>query len=179
MTFIIKGKGVDKDRLALEEEYQDKIKQIAKSFKNKGTFITKKQMLKDLFNWWNKNIKYDYAILNNPRTNNGTGKYPGIVYDYKNTHILASEKYAPILLKKGICASFASAFKDICELIGVRCRVVTSEDEAVIPTYKKFSHAWNEVYIDGEYRTIDLTPSFVTFLGELRTNKFTIHDVNI
>lgn len=54
MTFIIKGKGVDKDRLALEEEYQDKIKQIAKSLKNKGTFITKKQMLKDLFNWWKK-----------------------------------------------------------------------------------------------------------------------------
>ena len=54
MTFIIKGKGVDKDRLALEEEYRDKIKQIAKSLKNKGTFITKKQMLKDLFNWWKK-----------------------------------------------------------------------------------------------------------------------------
>lgn len=179
MTFIIKRKRVDKDRLALEQEYQEKIKQIAKSLKNKKPFITKKQMLKDLFDWWNKNIQYDYAILNNPRTNNGTGKYPGIVYDYKNTHILASEKYAPILLKKGICVSFASAFKDICELIGVRCRVVTTEDEAVVPAYKKLSHAWNEVYIDGEYRTIDLTPSFVTFMGELRTNKVTIHEGNI
>lgn len=176
MTFEIKHKNIDKNMQLVEQEYQQTIKEIANNLKSTNSFITKKELIKRLFDWWQENIQYDNTILEQPRNNNGTGKYPNITYPYKNTLILASEKYAPILLKKGICESFSIAFKDICELIGVECKVINSGDNNVISDYKKYAHAWNEVYIDGKYKTIDLTPNFLTFMGDLRTEKFTIHE---
>ena len=135
-------------------------------------------MLETLFNWWNENIQYDYSILKNPRKNNGTGGYENIAYPYKNTTIFISHKHAPILLRKGVCESFSEAFKDICELLGVECRIVKGrEDETVIPEFKQYAHQWNEVSVDGEIKTIDLDPNFLTFLGPPRTTgRFVIHE---
>lgn len=100
MTFDIKTKNINNDMQSVEQEYQQTIRDIANNLKSTNSFITKKELLKRLFDWWQENIEYDNLILEQPRHNNGTNKYSGITYPYKKTLILASEKYAPILLKK-------------------------------------------------------------------------------
>ena len=44
---------------------------------------------------------------------------------------------------------------------------------------KNKPHMWNEVFLNGKWSTIDLTPCYKTFMGKLRTkqnNNFTIHE---
>ncbi len=170
-------------RRELEKEYKQKIEDIANSVK---IINDDKQTLKNLFDWWQKNVKYDYDILSNKRE---SGNFKSNVYKYREMDILSSEKFAPILLNKGICKSFSEAFKDICDILNIECRVVKSRDNDVcIQSFKNLYHVWNEVTIHGETSTIDLDPNFLTFMGQRRTkpkfqikNKkiFTVHDNQI
>lgn len=183
MSFIINNRSVNvKDRLARQEikkEYQEKIKTIVEQIKGNDQVIIKKELIKRLFAWWNNNIQYDNSILNNRRINEGT--YSAITYKYKGTILACGEKCAPILLHKGVCNSFSEAFKDICDLIGIECRVVHARDKDVsVESFKRLAHAWNEVTIDGETTTIDLDPHFLTCMGQRRTKpKFEIHSKSL
>ncbi len=163
-------------REELQKEYQEKLKQIVEQIRGSDTMQIKspKFLVKRLFDWWNKNIKYDNDILKNKRAE---GNYSEILYDYKNVALRSGEKYAPIILRKGVCSGFSAAFKDLCDLLGIECRIVNAHDDDVnISSFKKLAHAWNEITIDGETTTIDLDPHFLTFMGARRTKpKFEIH----
>ena len=50
----------------------------------------------------------------------------------------------PLVTGKAICSGYAEAF-DLCmEMLGIPCKIVSST-----------SHAWNEVYVEGQWRSID------------------------
>lgn len=46
----------------------------------------------------------------------------------------------------GVCANYSSAFSFLCDAAGIPCVVITSED-----------HVWNEVYVDEQWLTVDVT----------------------
>lgn len=54
---------------------------------------------------------------------------------------------APILIQKGVCASYSTTFCDIARRLGIDCAVV----------YNSY-HAWNTILIDDEIWYLDLTP---------------------
>ncbi len=46
----------------------------------------------------------------------------------------------------GQCGSYSSAFRFLCDAADIPCVTVSSEN-----------HAWNEVYVDGQWLTVDVT----------------------
>lgn len=46
-----------------------------------------------------------------------------------------------------VCGGYANALKDLCNLAGI---------PALVPTNDKLNHAWNQVYLNGEWYTVDL-----------------------
>lgn len=46
----------------------------------------------------------------------------------------------------GVCANYATAFNLLCGAAGIPSMIVTSDN-----------HAWNEVYVDGKWLTVDVT----------------------
>lgn len=79
-------------------------------------------------------------------------------YNYRFADQITSgqvKQYTPnpnaILAKdKGICYDFASLFAAMCRHEGIPCKIVKGY---VNTTY----HAWNQIYVNGEWREVDLT----------------------
>ncbi len=162
-------------RAKIDEEYRNKILALAKIVQGSGSFIQKRVVCKRLFDWFCNNVSYDYEILKNKKD---SGAYMPTKYIYNGCEIFSSEKYAAILLKKGGCTAFAEAFKDVCELLNINCKVVSGSDkEVILPTFR-IAHSWNEVTIDGKRATVDLDPHFRTFMSAPRTHQtFAIRSV--
>ena len=78
--------------------------------------------------------------------------------DLINVHSLKSGEtfadpsvYAAVVTKDGICDNYAIAFKYIMDKLGIPCiRMNGMVKDTIIP------HAWNEVYVDGEWRIVDV-----------------------
>ncbi len=68
--------------------------------------------------------------------------------DYSLFYQYTNSPYVAIMLGKGVCGSYANALKDMCELAGI---------PAIVPVNQyELNHAWNEIYIDGKWYTVDL-----------------------
>ena len=52
-----------------------------------------------------------------------------------------------LLKKRAVCGGFANLLRDLCNESGI---------PAIVPSSKSLNHAWNEVFIDGIWYTIDL-----------------------
>lgn len=59
--------------------------------------------------------------------------------------------YGVLINKKGVCASYAASFKILAEQAGLSCIVVTGNLNGNLP------HAWNRVFVDNEWKTLDST----------------------
>ena len=52
-----------------------------------------------------------------------------------------------LLKRRAVCGGFANLLRDLCTESGI---------PAIVPSSKSLNHAWNEVFIDGTWYTIDL-----------------------
>lgn len=52
----------------------------------------------------------------------------------------------------GVCSDYAELFRNMCIRVGIPCEVVIGEDKA-----SGIGHAWNAVYIDGQWLYVDCT----------------------
>ena len=59
--------------------------------------------------------------------------------------------YGILINRLGVCSGYAAAYKLIADAVGLPSIVVTGFLEGFLP------HAWNRVYIDGHWHTIDVT----------------------
>lgn len=91
---------------------------------------TTSKKVQAVYNWVVKNVRYDYA------KNPPAGYVPSIVSTY-NT-------------KKGICYDFAALFAAMLRSQGVPTKLVKGYADKV-----SGYHAWNEVYVDGKWYTVD------------------------
>ena len=97
-----------------------------------------------IYKYLEENCEYDYAALEEAEKNN-----------YKKTaddeHEYAFNTYGIIVEKKGVCQSYAYAYKLLCNMSGLECNVMTGYLDGSLP------HAWNVVKIDGEWYQTDST----------------------
>ncbi|MCK8061454.1 MULTISPECIES: transglutaminase family protein [unclassified Fusibacter] len=79
-----------------------------------------------------------------------------IVYDYYKASTIYS-RYLPVIdvtleEKKGICYDYSSLMASMLRSQGIKSKLIEGES-----TYTSTYHAWNEVYLNGEWKIIDST----------------------
>lgn len=79
----------------------------------------------------------------------------GFVKTENFTHEDAFNAYGVLVDEKGVCMSYAYAFRLLCDLSGVDCIVTTGYLDGRLP------HAWNMVNIDNQWYEIDCTNNAV------------------
>ncbi len=86
--------------------------------------------------------EYDNAALENAMEND---------YIVDSSFRDSFTPYGVLINKTGVCASYAAAFKLLAEQAGLNCIVVTGNLNGNLP------HAWNRVFVDNEWKTVDST----------------------
>jgi hypothetical protein len=86
--------------------------------------------------------EYDTDALDNAKENN---------YIPNSSFRDSFTPYGVLINKRGVCASYAAAFKLLAEQAGLDCLVITGNLNGNLP------HAWNRVLIDNEWKTVDST----------------------
>ena len=154
MVLNLEGYEYDYNTLTLNLKYNDSADSIKKKQQeivteaNKIVASTIKSDMSDeekrkaLYDYLDKNTKYDQDALKSAEQNNFKNADPKY-NDSFNT-------YGIMVKKVGVCASYAATYKMLCDVSNVPCIVVTGTSEGV-------PHAWNKVKIDSEWVTTDIT----------------------
>jgi len=90
-----------------------------------------------------KNSEYDWLALEDGERNN----YQKVDAKFNDSFTA----YGILINKVGVCAGYADAFKLLADEAGLDSIIVTGYMEGVLP------HAWNRVYIEGQWHTVDVT----------------------
>ncbi|PJI07882.1 MULTISPECIES: transglutaminase domain-containing protein [Clostridium] len=115
-------------------------KKIVSSTTNSS--MSDEEKRKALYDYLNKNTKYDDAALKDAEKNN---------YRYTDSKYNdAFTTYGILVKKSGVCMSYAYTYKLLCDLAKVKCIVVTG-------TIDNCPHAWNKVKIDSDWLNTDNT----------------------
>lgn len=107
-------------------------------------FATSESKVEAIYQYITENIDYDYS-----KVNNLDKQY---VPDVESTYAL----------KKGICYDYSALFASMLRSQGIPAKLVKGYSDNV-----DGYHAWNEVYLDGEWITIDTTyDAVLSSIGE-------------
>lgn len=97
-----------------------------------------------IYQYLENNSVYDYDALEDAKANNYTKISDASYEDSFNA-------YGVLVKGKGVCMSYASAYKLLCDKCGIDCNVVTGYLNGNLP------HAWNNIGIDGKWYQTDVT----------------------
>ena len=96
-----------------------------------------------------------------------------ITYDdeaYRNGKRRVNQNHGDILRrKKAVCWGYAQLITDLCRKVGLPCFTITgyAKDSPVPPQpFEKANHAWNGVYLDGQWHLVDATWGRAMHFGE-------------
>lgn len=106
------------------------------------------EKIRALYLYLEEHAVYDDDALAQAREN-------GFVKTADFSHEDAFNTYGVLVDEKGVCMSYAYAFRMLCDLSGVDCIVATGYLDGNLP------HAWNMVKIDGQWYEIDCTNNAV------------------
>ena len=96
------------------------------------------QKVQAIYNWITKNVRYDYAHLND------------------NTYKLQYIAYAAAINKTAVCQGYANLFYRLANDAGIDCRIITGTADGGNGVWGP--HAWNIVKMDdGNYYCLDAT----------------------
>ena len=102
----------------------------------------KKNIVKTLSYWIMQNIIYDFDAFINSTYNE-----EGITGTLKN--------------RKGVCQDYSELFKAMCDRAGIPCYVINGYAKGFGYTpglkFDKSNHAWNIIWLDNNYISMDLT----------------------
>lgn len=106
--------------------------------------MDEKEKEKAIYDYLTDNCQYDMDALEDAKQN-----------DFQKTEDNRFEDsfngYGILVNKKGVCQSYAYAYKLLCELSGISCKVMTGNLDGNLP------HAWNAVKIGEEWFQTDAT----------------------
>lgn len=97
-----------------------------------------------IYGYLEKNSSYDYEALEDAKKNNFIKTADA---DYEDSF----NAYGILVNGKGVCQSYACAYKLLCSKSGIECNVVTGYLNGSLP------HAWNNISIDGGWYQTDIT----------------------
>lgn len=103
---------------------------------------TQEEKAHAIYDWIVRNISYDFSVVGKLEV--GYVPSPQRTYD----------------TRKGICSDFAALFASMCRSQGIPCKVALG-----YYVKSEYYHAWNEVYINGEYVLVDSS-------GDSQTGKY-------
>ena len=96
------------------------------------------QKVQAIYNWITKNVRYDYAHLND------------------STYKLQYTAYAAAINKTAVCQGYANLFYRLANDAGIDCRIITGTADGGNGVWGP--HAWNIVKMDdGKYYCLDAT----------------------
>jgi hypothetical protein len=96
-------------------------------------------------------------------------------YDYST--VIPEESYTlygALILNSAVCQGYADAFAYLCALVDIECILVVGSTDS---NGQDISHAWNQVYLDGDYYFVDVTwddPTIVNGENGLRYTYFNV-----
>ncbi|MCL2250053.1 MAG: hypothetical protein FWC13_12390 [Oscillospiraceae bacterium] len=93
---------------------------------------------------------YDWAALENAELHNFASVDPRYFYSFT--------AYGILINQVGVCSGYAAAYHLLAHAAGLRSIVVTGYLEGFLP------HAWNRVYINGHWHTVDVTNNANEFM---------------
>ncbi len=102
-----------------------------------------RQKSKAIYNWVGSEIVYDDAKANRV-LNNDLAVKSGAIPTYNS--------------KSGICFDYACLFVAMCRANNIKVRIITGQG---FNGNNWVSHAWNQVYVQGENRWINVDPTFL------------------
>lgn len=104
-----------------------------------------KEKAEKLYDWVGSRIQYDYDKVS----------------DYENKGVWHEQKPRDTYdTRRGVCIDYARLYAVMARSVGLQVRVVTGLGADGRGGYG--SHAWNEVYIPGEERWIELDPTWAS-----------------
>lgn len=109
-------------------------KTVAKALELTGSLKTDKAKVQAIYDYVIKTVKYDNELAKTVKA----GYIPDI------DAVLAS--------RKGICYDYASLFAAMARSVGIPAKLLMGQADDV-----EQYHAWNEVYLDGKWITVDTT----------------------
>ena len=137
----------DRDTLADKQAaVAAKAREVVDSLITEG--MDTQEKIRALYLYLEEHAVYDDDALTQAREN-------GFVKTADFSHEDAFNTYGILVDGKGVCMSYAYAFRMLCDLSGVDCVVVTGYLDGNLP------HAWNMVKIDGKWYEIDCTNNAV------------------
>ncbi|MEE1002506.1 MAG: transglutaminase domain-containing protein [Acutalibacteraceae bacterium] len=129
--------------------YQLQVSLFVNGSGNDG-FITATESEKDVREYHNKLM----SIYKNAKDYAGTDKFKLVYYfcwwldnNIKYKFVFDNSPINAFADGYTVCGGYANALKDLCNLAGI---------PALVPTNDKLNHAWNQVYLNGEWYTVDL-----------------------
>ena len=132
----------------LDEEYNKQLDELISMI---PLDLSQEEKIKFIFNWLVNNINYEHNL----DYNNDGSVTCSIIEIYNNWGIRVSDKYAPLLLKKTICAGIVPVINDICAKLGIESASIIGETRK-LENGARVQHIWNIVTINGVSKHLDV-----------------------
>lgn len=131
------------------ETIKEKQKEIYReALKIKSSIISKNMTDEEkrlaIYQYFEENCSYDSKAVIESKKN-------GYVKSANDKYEDSFNAYGIIVKKKGVCQSYAYAYKLLCGLCGIESKVITGYLNG------NFPHSWNAVEIEGDWFQIDCT----------------------
>lgn len=125
----------------LDEEYHKQLDELISII---PFDLSQEEKMIFIFSWLVNNINYEHNL---DYSNDGSVTCQ-IIRIYNNWGIRVSDKYAPLLLKKTICAGIVPVINDICTKLGIESTPIRGETRK-LENGNRVKHIWNIITIDG------------------------------
>lgn len=137
------------DTPKFSQEFDSAVRAIGKpasigelSKKIAGLAKTDWQKARAIYVWMTDNIDYD-------------------VDSFFNNQVVPSDADSTFSRGRAVCEGYSGLFQELAAGLGLKCEIITGFSKAFsyYPGKKmtKTDHAWNKVFVDGEWRLIDTT----------------------
>lgn len=146
-VLTVRYEGVSKDEMINRQKaLLNQAKSVASSVTNTGMSDRNKALA--INKWLSDNATYDYDAL----TALEKGKSSNDYSVYYTSFPYAWNGLGTAVHNKGVCASYADAFKALADQAGLKAITVIGTDNV-----SGGAHAWNKAFIDGKWQVVDVT----------------------
>lgn len=120
-----------------------------------ANYETEEEKIQAIYYWVTHNIAYDMKLFEKMKKSKGDKKK----YSAKEAKEKERKEVSKTLKsRKGVCQQYSTVFQSLCEGVGIQCKFIGGYGKA---NPKKSGlggkHAWNAVYLDGNWYLVDAT----------------------